>query len=115
MNIDDLFDGITKTINYFTDEIAEQQLPEKMLETERVPENGGRNSGNIEPEDKRDMTDFPAMIIVPATSIYFFIPAGVETQCIASLQGEGRYKHGRNDDHGRFPADGVVGPIAPTC
>ena len=30
--------------------------------------------------------------------------SGVETQCIASLQGEGRYKHGRNDDHGRHSA-----------
>ncbi|WP_169737454.1 hypothetical protein [Desulfobulbus elongatus] len=30
MGINDLFDGITKSINQFADEIAEQRLQEKM-------------------------------------------------------------------------------------
>ncbi len=41
MDINDLFDGIMKSINQFADEIAEQRLQEKMQETGRGPENGG--------------------------------------------------------------------------
>ena len=44
MDINDLFDGIMKSINQFADEIAEQRLQEKMLETGRGPENGGKNA-----------------------------------------------------------------------
>ena len=40
MDINDLFDGIMKSINQFADEIAEQRLQEKMQDTGRGPENG---------------------------------------------------------------------------
>lgn len=42
MDINDLFDGIMKSINQFADEIAEQRLQEKMQESGRGLENGGR-------------------------------------------------------------------------
>lgn len=42
MDINDLFDGIMKSINQFADEIAEQRLQEKMQDTGRGPENGGK-------------------------------------------------------------------------
>lgn len=42
MDINDLFDVIMKSINQFADEIAEQRLQEKMQETGRGPENGGK-------------------------------------------------------------------------
>ena len=48
MDINDLFDGIMKSINQFSDEIAEQRLQEKMQETGRGPENGGENAENFE-------------------------------------------------------------------
>jgi hypothetical protein len=38
MDINDLFDGIMKSINQFADEIAEQRLQEKMQESGRGPE-----------------------------------------------------------------------------
>lgn len=44
MDINDLFDGIMKSINQFADEIAEQRLQEKMQESGRGPENEGLNS-----------------------------------------------------------------------
>ncbi|MCG3170447.1 MAG: hypothetical protein CALGDGBN_01997 [Pseudomonadales bacterium] len=59
MDINDLFDGIMKSINQFADEIAEQQLQEKMQESGRGPENGGENAENFEAKEKRGMTDFP--------------------------------------------------------
>jgi hypothetical protein len=59
MDINDLFDGIMKSINQFADEIAEQRLQEKMQETGRGPENGGKNTENFEAKEKRDMTSFP--------------------------------------------------------
>lgn len=59
MDINDLFDGIVKSINQFSDEIAEQRLWEKMQESGRGPENGGENSENLQPKEKRGMTDFP--------------------------------------------------------
>ena len=85
MDINDLFDGIMKSINQFADEIAEQRLQEKMQETGRGRENGGktrrtwmaegdsrkagpsgreagtaqRNAENFEAKEKRGMTDFP--------------------------------------------------------
>lgn len=39
MDINDLFDGIMKSINQFADEIAEQRVQEKIQETGRGPEN----------------------------------------------------------------------------
>lgn len=59
MDINDLFDGIMKSINQFADEIAEQRLQEKMQDTERDPENGGKNAENLEAKEKRGVTDFP--------------------------------------------------------
>ncbi|NPU95254.1 MAG: hypothetical protein HPY82_25440 [Gammaproteobacteria bacterium] len=59
MDINDLFDGIMKSINQFADEIAEQRLQEKMQETGRGPENGGQNAENFETKEKRGMRDFP--------------------------------------------------------
>ena len=60
MDINDLFDGIMKSINQFADEIAEQRLQEKMQDTGRGPENGGgENAENFEAKEKRGMTDFP--------------------------------------------------------
>ncbi len=57
MDINDLFDGIMKSINQFADEIAEQRLQEKMQESGRGPENGGKNAENFEAKEKRGMTD----------------------------------------------------------
>ncbi|MDF1545041.1 MAG: hypothetical protein P1R58_08060 [bacterium] len=59
MDINDLFDGIMKSINQFADEIAEQRLQGKMQETGRGPENGGNNAENFEAKEKRDMTRVP--------------------------------------------------------
>jgi hypothetical protein len=59
MDINDLFDGIMKSINQFADEIAEQRLQEKMQDTGRGPENEGKNRENLEPKEKRGVTDFP--------------------------------------------------------
>ena len=59
MDINDLFDGIMKSINQFADEIAEQRLQEKMQESGRGPENEGKNTENFEGKEKRGMTDFP--------------------------------------------------------
>jgi Golgi nucleoside diphosphatase len=39
MDINDLFDGIMKSINLFADEIAEQRLQKKMQDTGRGQEN----------------------------------------------------------------------------
>jgi hypothetical protein len=59
MDINDLFDGIMKSINQFAFDPAEQRLQEKMRETGRGPENGGKNAENFEAKEKRGMTDFP--------------------------------------------------------
>lgn len=59
MDINDLFDGIMKSINQFADEIAEQRLQEKMQDTGRGPENGDKNAENFETKEKRGMMDFP--------------------------------------------------------
>jgi len=48
-----------KSINQFTFDAAEQRLQEKMQETGRGPENGGKNAENFEAKEKRGMTDFP--------------------------------------------------------
>lgn len=48
MDINDLFDGIMKSISQFADEIAEQRLQEKMQESGPGPENGGKNVENFE-------------------------------------------------------------------
>ena len=61
MDINDLFDGIMKSINQFVDEIAEQRLQEKMQDTGRGPESGGKNAENLEPKEKRGVTSFPKM------------------------------------------------------
>ena len=59
MDINDLFDGIIKSINQFADEIAEQRLQEKMQDTGRGPENGGNNAENFEAKENQGVTDFP--------------------------------------------------------
>jgi hypothetical protein len=59
MDINNLFDRIMKSINQFAGEIAEQRLQEKMQQTGRGPENGGKNAENFEVNEKRDMTSFP--------------------------------------------------------
>lgn len=41
MDINDLYDGITKSINQFTFDPAKQRLQEKMQDTGRNTENGG--------------------------------------------------------------------------
>jgi len=51
MDINGLFDGIMKSISQFADEIAEQRLQEKMQDTGRGPENGGKNAENLEPKE----------------------------------------------------------------
>ena len=48
-----------KSINQFTFDAAEQRLQEKMQETGRGPENGGKNAENFEAKEKRAVTDFP--------------------------------------------------------
>ena len=48
-----------KSINQFADEISEQRLQEKMQDTGRGPENGGKNAENFEAKETRGMTDFP--------------------------------------------------------
>ena len=45
--------------NQFADEIAEQRLQEKMQETGRDPENGGKNTESFEAKEKRGTTSFP--------------------------------------------------------
>jgi hypothetical protein len=50
-----------KSINQFADEIAEQRLQEKMQDTGRGPENGGKNAENFEAKEKRGVSDFPKM------------------------------------------------------
>jgi hypothetical protein len=88
MDINDLFDGIMKSINQYADlsaclpargaqagdaqagEITEQRLQEKaclrqawrgrqVQQTGRGPENGGKNAENFGSKEKRGMTDFP--------------------------------------------------------
>ncbi len=59
MDINDLFDGILKSINQFADEIAEQRLQEKMQDTGRGSENGGKNAENFDAKEKRGVTNFP--------------------------------------------------------
>jgi len=59
MDINDLFDGIMKSINQFADEIAEQRLQEKMQDTGRGLENGGKNAENFEAKEKRGVISFP--------------------------------------------------------
>jgi hypothetical protein len=59
MDINDMFDGIMKSINQFAEEIAEQRLQEKMQDTGRGPENGGNNAENFQSKEKQGMTDFP--------------------------------------------------------
>ncbi len=59
MDINDLFDGIMKSIDQFAFDPAEQRLQEKMQETGRGPENGGKDAENFETKEKLGMTDFP--------------------------------------------------------
>jgi hypothetical protein len=61
MDINDLFDGIMKSINRFADEIVEQRLQEKMQKTGRSPEKEGKNLENFQPREKLGVTDFPKM------------------------------------------------------
>ena len=48
MDINDLFDGIMKSINQFAFDPAEQRLQEKMQDTGRRQEFGGKNTENFE-------------------------------------------------------------------
>lgn len=48
-----------KSINQLAFDPAAQRLQEKMQVTGRGPENGGKNTDNIEAKEKRGMTDFP--------------------------------------------------------
>ena len=48
-----------KSIKHFAFDAAEQRLQEKMQDTGRGPENGGKNAENFEAKEKRGMTDFP--------------------------------------------------------
>jgi len=50
-----------KSINQFADENAEQRLQEKIQESGRGPENGGKNAENFEAKEKRGMINFPKM------------------------------------------------------
>ena len=80
MDINDLFDGIMKSINQFADlsacshaqagEIAEQRLQEKtclrqvqrgrqVQGTGRDADNENENAENFEAKEKRGMTNFP--------------------------------------------------------
>ncbi len=59
MDINELLDGIMKSINQFAYDPAEQRLQKKMLETGRGPENEGKNAENFEPKERRGVTDFP--------------------------------------------------------
>lgn len=59
MDINDLFDGIMKSINQFPDGIAEQRLQEQMQEIGRGPEIGGKNAKNFRAKEKRGITGFP--------------------------------------------------------
>ncbi|HNR38243.1 MAG TPA: hypothetical protein PKN61_04350 [Acidobacteriota bacterium] len=47
MDINDLFDGIMKSIKQFAEETADARLHEKSQEFGRGPENGGKNADNI--------------------------------------------------------------------
>jgi hypothetical protein len=48
-----------ESINQFAGEIAEQRLQEKMQQTGRGPENGGKNAENFEAKEKRGVMNFP--------------------------------------------------------
>ena len=48
-----------KSINQFVFDPAEQRLQEKMQESGRGPENGGKNAENFEAKEKWGMTNFP--------------------------------------------------------
>lgn len=55
MGINNLCDGIMKSINEFADEIAEQRLQEKLLGTGRGPGNWSENGENLEGKEMRGM------------------------------------------------------------
>ncbi len=76
MDINDLFDGNMKSINQFAEgrsrtscasrhsnipvhQIAEQRLQEKLQDTGRGPENGGKNTENFKAKEKQGVTNFP--------------------------------------------------------
>jgi hypothetical protein len=59
MDGNDLIDRIMKTINQFAEEITELRLQKKMQQTGGGPENGGKNTENIEAKEKRGMTNSP--------------------------------------------------------
>jgi hypothetical protein len=82
MDINDLFDGIVKSINQFAFDLAEQRLQEKMQETGRGPEDGGKNAENFEAKEKRDMTDFPKRILGPWRARWRESPTTSETSCL---------------------------------
>jgi len=49
------------SINRFAFDAAEQRLQEKMQDTGRGPENGGKSTENFEAKEKLGMTSFPKM------------------------------------------------------
>lgn len=76
MDINDLSDGIMKSINQFAEDrsrtscasrhsdipvhqIAEQRLQEKMQDTGRGPKNGSKNAENFWANEKRGTKNFP--------------------------------------------------------
>jgi hypothetical protein len=68
MDINDLFDGIMKSINQFADEIAEQRLQEKMQDTGRGPENGGKNAEHFKGEREARYDGFPEKGVIGAAA-----------------------------------------------
>ena len=94
MDINDLFDGIMKSVNQFADEIAEQRLQEKMQDTGRDPENGGNNTENFEAKEKRGTTDLcPTDAAATRLRLALRLLAGFAN---------------------RSPETGVIGVVAPT-
>ncbi|MDH4203884.1 MAG: hypothetical protein OEV87_13465 [Phycisphaerae bacterium] len=63
MDINELFEGIMKAINQYTDDIVGERMQPKILATGQGPENGRKNSENSGCEKKQDETHFPKKTI----------------------------------------------------
>ncbi len=96
MDINDVFDGIMKSINQFADEIAEQRLQEKMQETGRGPENGGKNAENFTLRHP------------------WFRGLTTRTMCVQSARPAPWCAGEREAGYNGFPEKGVIGAAAPT-
>ena len=98
MDINDLFDGIMKSINQFADEIAKQRLQEKMQDTGRGPENGGVTIRRISRRKRSGVR----RICAPLTRCH---PCGTRLRlALRLLAGFAN----------RSPETGVIGVVAPT-